>query len=269
MSNNEIALLGPEYSYSYLAGIKAFPDTEIILCDRIEQVFQEVTEKRAAQGIIPLENMLEGSVRESIKNFLRYQVKINKTYTMPIHHCLAAQDQNYDVITSHAQALAQCSDFVKKQRDITAEECASTAKAMSTAAADKNYAAIGSPEAAEYYGLQILYRNIEDNHDNVTKFVAISLEETLKEENLKTSLLLKPKDDKPGLLFNLLAPFALKNINLGKIESLPSGKKMGEYVFYLEIDGNVRDKKVKSALDFLQDIVEVYSLGSYEVMDLK
>ncbi|MDP3698134.1 MAG: prephenate dehydratase domain-containing protein [Nanoarchaeota archaeon] len=269
MSNNNIALLGPEYSYSHLAGMKAFPDKEIILCDRIEQVFQTVTAKKTGQGIIPLENMLEGSVRESIKNFLRYQVKINKAYTMPIHHCLAAQDQNYEVIASHAQALAQCSGFVKKQRNITAEECASTAKAMSMAAANKKYAAIGSREAAEYQGLPILYQNIEDNPDNVTKFVAISLEETLKEENLKTSLLLKPKEDKPGLLFNLLAPFALKNINLGKIESLPSGRKMGEYVFYLEIEGNVREEKVKSALDFLQDLVDVYSLGSYEVVDLQ
>ncbi len=271
IAKTKIALLGPEYSYSYLAGIKAFPSpkTEIIICDRIEHVFQKVTEKKAAQGIIPLENMLEGSVRESIKNFLQYKVKINKAYTMPIHHCLAAQDSDYEVIASHAQALGQCSGFIKNQKDITMVEYPSTSQAMNKAAASGTYAAIGSVEAAEHYGLSILYRDIEDNHDNVTKFVVISLEETVRKENAKTSLILKPKDDRPGLLFNLLAPFALKNINLGKIESLPSGRKMGEYVFYLEIEGNVEDQKVKSALDFLEDIVEVYSLGSYEVIDLK
>ena len=269
MNNTKIALLGPEYSYSHLVGMKAYAGEELSFCDRIEEVFQRVTEKKAAQGIVPLENMLEGSVRESIKNFLRYEVKINKAYTMPIHHCLAAQNDSYKTIVSHVQALSQCSGFVAEQKKVRIVECASTAKGMSMAAANKKYAAIGSKEAAEYYGLPILYQNIEDNHDNVTKFVVISLEETVMEENAKTSLILKPKDDKPGLLFNLLAPFALKNINLGKIESLPSGRKMGEYVFYLEIDGNVRDEKVKSALDFLQDIVEVYSLGSYEVVDLK
>ena len=268
MSKNKIALLGPAYSYSYLAGIKAFPREEIILCERIEHVFQEVIEKMATAGFVPLENMSEGSVRESIKNFLKYEVKINKAYTMPIHHCLAAQNQDYKVIVSHLQALGQCSEFVKQSKT-SIVECASTAQAMKMAAAYDTHAAIGSAEAAEHYGLTILYNYIEDNHDNVTKFVAISLEETLVEENATTSLLLKPKDDRPGLLFNLLAPFALKNINLGKIESLPSGRKMGEYVFYLEIDGNVREEKVKSALDFLQDIVEVCSLGSYDVVDLK
>ena len=139
---------------------------------------------------------------------------------------------------------------------------------MEMAAQDQSFAAIGSKEAAEQYGLQILQEHIEDHHDNVTRFLVISLEETLVQENAKTSLLLRPREDKPGLLFNLLAPFALKNINLGKIESLPSGRKMGEYVFYLEIEGNLREERVKSALNFLQDIVEVYSLGSYEVVDL-
>jgi len=266
MNKAKIALLGPEYSYSHHLAIKLFPEQELIFCTRIEEVFQKIAEKKVTRGIIPLENMLEGSVRESIKSFLKSEVKINRAYTMPIHHCLAGKNKQYTSVISHPQALAQCSVFLSGKNII---ESSSTSKAMAMAAADESYAAIGSTEAAEHYNLQILHRNIEDNHDNVTKFVTISLEENQEGVNPTTSLILKPKDDKPGLLFNLLAPFALKNINLLKIESLPSGRKMGEYVFYLEIEGNVRDEKVKSALDFLEDIVEVYSLGSYEVVDLK
>ena len=105
------------------------------------------------------------------------------------------------------------------------------------------FAAVGSREAAEHYGLQIINERIEDHHDNATRFLVISLQENTMQENAKTSLLLDPKEDRPGLLFHVLAPFAAQNINLAKIESLPSGKKMGEYLFYIEIDGDVRDKK--------------------------
>ena len=185
---------------------------------------------------------------------------------MPIHHCLAAQGNGYETIISHPQALSQCSTFVAGQKIM---ESASTAKAIKAAAEDCSYAAIGSREAAEHYGLQALQHNIEDNHDNVTRFLVISLEELAAGGKAKTSLLLKPKEDKPGLLFYMLAPFAVQNINLAKIESLPSGRKMGEYVFYIEIDGNVREERVQSALQFLKNSVDVYSLGSYEVKDLE
>ncbi|MEK6940082.1 MAG: prephenate dehydratase domain-containing protein [Nanoarchaeota archaeon] len=262
---SKIALLGPEYSYSHLVGMKLFAGKELILCGKIEEVFKAIIANKVEKGIIPIENMLQGSVRESILGLLKYKIKINEGYTFPIRHCLAGQNQNYTKIISHPQALGQCSAFLSGKNIV---ESSSTSKAMEMAAQDQSFAAIGSKEAAEQYGLQILQEHIEDHHDNVTRFLVISLEETLVQENAKTSLLLRPREDKPGLLFNLLAPFALKNINLGKIESLPSGRKMGEYVFYLEIEGNLREERVKSALNFLQDIVEVYSLGSYEVVDL-
>lgn len=265
----KIAVLGPEYSYSHLVGIKIFAKEDLFLCNKIEEVFKSVAEKRVEKGIIPIENMLQGSVRESILGLLKYKMKINEAYTFPVRHCAAGKNKQYLNIISHPQALAQCSMFLSG-KDIV--EATSTSKAMEIAAQDQSFAAIGSREAAEHYGLQILQENIEDNHDNVTLFLVISAdkkkEETKNFGNARTSLLLKPKEDRPGLLFLLLAPFAAQNINLVKIESLPSGKKMGEYVFYLEIEGKVQDDRIKSALEFLQNNVEVYSLGSYEVKDL-
>lgn len=263
----KIAVLGPEYSYSHLVSMKIFPDKNLFLCNKIEEVFTAVAEKKVEKGVIPIENMLQGSVRESILGLLKYKVKINEAYTVPVRHCLAGLHQNYTTIISHPQALAQCSAFLSDKNVV---ESSSTSKAMEIAAQDRSFAAIGSREAAKHYGLQVLQENIEDHPDNVTRFLVISLEEKNEKKNLmKSSLLLTPKNDRPGLLFLLLAPFASQNINLVKIESLPSGKKMGEYVFYMEIDGSLQEDRVKGALDFLQNSVDVYSLGSYEVKDLR
>lgn len=269
MLRGKVALLGPEYSYSYSVSMKIFPEQELILCNKIEEVFKAVAEKKAEKGVIPIENMLQGSVRESILCLLKYKVKINEAYTFPIRHCIAGHSSVYSRIVSHPQALAQCSAFLSGKNMI---ETSSTSKAMETAAQDYSCAAIGSIEAARHYGLQVLQENIEDNPNNVTRFLIISLEETTHAEEtnqITSSLLLTPKDDRPGLLFLLLAPFAAQNINLVKIESLPSGRKMGEYVFYIEIVGSIAEERVKSALEFLKNSVEVYSLGSYQSKDLK
>ena len=262
----KIAVLGPEYSHSHLLSMKIFSESKLLLCDKIEDVFRAVAEKRAEKGVVPIENMLQGSVRESILGLLKYKVKINEAYILPVHHCLAGKNERYSKIISHPQALGQCSSFLSGKEMV---ETSSTSKAMEIAAQDGSYAAVGSREAAAHHGLEVLQESIENNYDNVTQFLVISAEENSIAGEARTSLLLIPREDRPGLLFLLLAPFASQNINLVKIESLPSGKKMGEYVFYLEIDANVREEKVKSALDFLQKSVEVYSLGSYQVKEIK
>ena len=262
----KVAVLGPEYSYSHLVSIKLFPEQELVLCTKIEDVFKAIAEKKVEKGVVPIENMLQGSVRESILGLFKYKVKINHAYTAPIHHCVAGKNHTYIKIASHPQALLQCSQFITNKEVV---ECASTSRAMELAAENESLAAIGSKEAAAHYGLPILQENVEDNHDNVTRFIVISPEETQVVEKVRTSLLLTPKDDRPGLLFLLLAPFAAQNINLVKIESLPSGRKMGEYVFYIEIDGNMHEEKVKSALEFLRNSVDVYPLGSYQIDSLE
>lgn len=257
---SKIAVLGPEYSYSHLLFLKIFKEGELVLSNRIEEVFKQVVEKKVEKGIIPLENMLQGSVRESILGLLKYRVKINKVYTLPIHHCIAGKSEKYSKIASHQQALLQCSKFITDKETL---DCSSTSKAMEIATQDVAVAALGSKEAALFYGLQILQENIEDHPLNSTRFAVISLRETAVEKNARTSILLMPQKDRPGLLFSILAPFASQNINLLKIESLPSGKKMGEYVFYLEIEGNQDHQPIRSALSSLNKSVEVCLLGSY------
>jgi prephenate dehydratase len=263
---SRVAALGPEYTFSHILSMKVFPAEQITLKESIGDVFKDIIDRRVDKGIIPIENLVGGPIRKSIDGLSAYPVKVNQAYIMPIHHCLAAQYENYKLIMSIPEALEQCSHFLA---DKGIESCKSTAHAMKVAAYDPNRAAIGAREAAEYYDLRILQENIEDNHDNVTKFFVISLEETIAGENARTSLILKPKEDRPGLLFQLSAPFALKNINFSKIESIPTQRRLGESFFYLEMEGNVQEERVKSVLDFLKDIVDVYSSGSYNVADIE
>jgi len=263
---NKIAILGPEYSFSHILAMEAFPGKDFLFCDKIKDVFRSIVNKEAAQGIVPLENMLNGIVRDSIMALREYKIKINKSYSFPIHHCIAAQNEYFKKVASHPQALAQCAKHLEGKETVGHT---STSKAMKLAAKDETFAAIGSIEAAKHYGLKIIQENIEDNQENVTRFILISNEESELEGKLSTSLMLNPKEDRPGLLYDLLKPFAKRGINLSHIESLPSRKKLGEYIFYIEIEGSVREQKVKDAIDLIMESAEIYSFGSYHVVDIK
>lgn len=263
----KIAILGPECSYTHIAAKNAFPTAEFLFLDRIQDVFTHVASS-ADQGVVPIENMLHGSVRETLTALMKHKVKINKSFDLPINHCLAAQNENFSKISSHPQALAQCSQFLSAYKKDQLVPTVSTAKAMEQASQDATIAAIGSQQAAEHFKLNILKENIEDNHDNVTRFIAISTKETQPDGPAKTSMMLIPSEDRPGLLYDILAVFKEQSINLTKIESLPSGKKLGEYFFYIEIDGSTTEQNVQSAINSLKNLVDVYVFGSYGVVGL-
>lgn len=267
---SKIAILGPEGSYCHIVSELAFPGGDFLFCNNIEEIYKAVSEKKVEQGIAPIENMLQGTVRESIFSLRKYKVKINSLYHLPIHHCLASQSPNFKKIISHIQAIGQCSNFLEsyRKKGLMIEETNSTSKAMEIASKDKEYAAIGSALAAKRFNLNILKTSIEDNHDNLTSFILISNKENSGVKgDTRTSLLIHPLKDRPGLLYEILAIFKIKDINLTKIESIPSGKKIGDYLFFMEIEGSMEDKNIISALDFLRTIHEVYSFGSYPIRD--
>ncbi len=263
---NKISILGPEYSYCHILAMRAFPNRGFILCNTIGEIYKNVSEGITEEGIAPIENMIHGSVRESLTALQKYKVKINKSYDLPIHHCLASQSDNYNKVISHSQALGQCTKFIFQQKDKKTEESSSTSQAMQIASQNSDYAAIGSKEAALHYGLRILKENIEDNHDNITRFILISKQDNKEEsKNSRTSLMIVPHKDKPGLLSDILKTFKDRNINLTKIESIPTGKKLGEYQFFIEIEGNVKNKEVFNSIEEIKKFNGVYVFGSYEI----
>lgn len=257
-----IAALGPEHSYTHIAAQAAF-DGNIILTRSIKAAFEKVLKGEAEAALVPVENMLHGSVRETLLGLLQ-EVGIAAAYTMPIHHCIAAQGK-YDKIASKQEALNQCE---KKLAEIGKPtiSTSSTSEAFKLATNDPSIAAIGAKKAAEHYGLTILAENIEDNPSNKTTFIEIRKQGGT--QGNRTSLAIMPHEDRPGLLFEILSVFKIKNINLTKIESIPTGNKLGEYNFFVEIDGNAKHKNVQDALRFLETIVRVKNLGSYKMTQL-
>ena len=261
-----IIVLGPRYSYSYNLAGEYFNEKNIICANSIEDVFRGVSKNKNYKGIVPIENMLNGSVRETFLNLRKYPLIILRAFDYKIENILASNDKNYLKIVSHSQPLAQCSDFLRKQREMEILETSSTSKAMELAAKDKNFAAIGNKKAAEHYGVKIINKNISNKNLNITRFIEIS---RTKPKNFrvgnKTSMMIKPLEDRAGILFEILSIFRIKNINLTKIESIPTGLKMNDYVFYIDIDGSLEEKRVVDALDFLRTFVEVDVFGSYNI----
>ena len=257
--------LGPKFSYSYNLTAKQFPGQKIICLNNIESIFEKVNQEKNARGILPIENMLNGSVRESLLALKKYSVCIEKSFDMEIEHILAAQSKKYQKIISHPQSLAQCSDYLKN-KNCQIVETSSTSEAMFLASQDKTLAAIGNEEAVKYYGLVAIKRNISNKSQNITRFIEIkNASKKCSRVGTKTSMIITPREDRAGLLFEILSVFEIKKINLTKIESIPTGKKMNDYIFYLDIDGALEEKRIQDAVDFLETFVKVDVFGSYNI----
>src|SRR3989344_1381557 len=265
---NKISILGPNYSYCHVLALKAFPNSEFLMCQTIPEIFKNVFEGKTLQGLVPIENMIHGTVRESITSLQKYKIKINEAYDLPIHHCLASKNKDFKIISSKQEALSQCSILLEEYKNLGLQiaDAPSTSKAMETASQTPDYAAIGSLEAAKSLGLQIIRENVGDNHNNVTRFILISKRKSdEKLEDARTSLMIIPKKDRPGLLYEILSVFKEENVNLTKIESIPTGKKLGDYEFFIEISGSLKEDRIIKALNKLKTMQEVYPFGSYKL----
>ncbi|MFA6183934.1 MAG: prephenate dehydratase domain-containing protein [Parcubacteria group bacterium] len=263
---NKIITLGPEFSYSYNLALEYYKKEDIICVQSIEDIFEKVFKNKNYKGLVPIENMINGSVRESFLSIRKNPVIILRAIDYAIDNIIAANNKKYSKIVSHSQPLAQCSQFIKNKKGIEIIEVSSTSKAMEMAAKDRNVAAIGNERAAKFYGVNILQKNISNKMVNVTRFIEIS---SKKDKDFlkgkKTSLIIEPFKDKAGILFEILSVFKIKEINLTKIESIPTGAKMNDYIFYLDIDGSLEEKRVADAIKFLETFVKVKVFGSYNI----
>jgi chorismate mutase/prephenate dehydratase len=171
-------------------------------------------------------------------------------------------------IVSHPQAIAQCHRFLETNfKGVEIVDIASTAKAAQMVVTDSSSAAIASAFAARLYGLAIIEEKIEDYANNVTRFLVISQKPSERTTRDKTSLLFSIKD-KSGALHDLLRPFAERGINLMKIESRPSKKKVWEYLFYIDIGGNQQEERISAALEQIaKDAIFLKVLGSYPMAE--
>ncbi|MFB6105190.1 MAG: prephenate dehydratase [Halobacteriaceae archaeon] len=258
--------LGPAGTYSHRAA-RAVAD-DVTFVDGVQDVIAAVAAGDADRGVVPIENSIEGSVTASQDALLEYDVAIGRELVTPIEHALLAQDRGFDVIASHEQALAQCHDFLEAEYpDVSVEPVASTARGVERARADESVAGIAHPDLADSE-LTVIADAIQDRPANATRFFLVVPAAQRARAGGKTTLIVYPDTDYPGLLVRLLEPFADRDIDLTRVESRPSGDRLGDYVFHLDLAAGLYEDRTQAALATVESVADdgwVQVLGSYDV----
>ncbi|WP_035106821.1 prephenate dehydratase [Desulfovirgula thermocuniculi] len=270
----KVGYLGPNGTFSELAARRyrerLAGEVELVALASIYEVLAAVGEGRVDEGVVPLENFSEGSVGV-VQDLLAHSFKdlrLCGEVVLPVAHCLLAPPGvglgQVTRVLSHPQALAQCREFLSRHLPgAELVETASTAAAAeAVASAGAPWAAIGPLETAGKYGLAVLAERINDFVHNATRFVVVGREEGPYALPAKTSLILS-LPHRPGALYEALGEFACRGINLTRIESRPSRRRLGEYLFFIDFEGHRQDEKVREALEALSARAEVRLLGSY------
>ncbi|MBE3113411.1 MAG: prephenate dehydratase [Actinobacteria bacterium] len=270
----KIAYLGPPGTFTEEAldkFIKDLSQVKKISFPTVADVIRSVDRGEADEGLVPMENSIEGSVNitQDILTF-ESEAKIIGEVTIPVKHSLIGKKNikldNIKKVISHPHAAAQCRKFLStnlKDAEIIAAN--STAEAVKILKEENDdIAAIGTKIAAKIYDLEIIENDIEDNKDNKTRFVFIGNSIQPKTGNDKTSIVCFLKEDRPGSLYNMLKEFACRNINLARLESRPAKKDLGDYVFMIDLDGHLHDENIFEAIEGLRKgVYLVKILGSY------
>lgn len=264
----KIAYLGPPASFTHIAVLEKFGShVRCVAESSIRDVFLAVEKKEADYGVVPVENSTEGVINHTLDMFLSSSLSIAAEVYINVSHSLLSRGRLEDIkkIYSNPQAFAQCKLWLRSNlpSDLEFIEVSSTTYAAELASKDKTSAAIASKLAAKEYNLNILFENIQDNPDNRTRFLVIGECKNERSGKDKTSIMFSVKH-KAGALFCALEPLYRHKVNMTMIESRPSGYKMWEYVFFVDMQGYVEDKPVKKALKEMEKhCLFLKVLGSY------
>lgn len=262
-----IGTLGPTGSYSEKAARQWDDKAQLRYYDDILDTVDALLRNEVDCSIVPIENSLEGSITLTLDLLMEHQLKITGEVIVRIKHLLLSKGKLEDikVIMSHPQGLSQCRKYIKnKFKGIEIRSDLSTSHAAKLAFESKEIAAIASVESAKMYGLKILDDNIQDMNENFTRFIVIGKTTPAPTGNDKTSIIVYLEKNRPGALYEILGEFASQNIDLTKIESRPTKKILGDYVFYIDIKGHVEEKIIKDTLTKIKGKVGMLKiLGSY------
>ncbi len=264
----KVAFQGEPGAYSEQAVFNYFGNVQTLPRESFDAVFEAVVSGASDRALIPIENSLAGSIHQNYDLLLRHNLHIVGEYLLRVRHCLIAlpgvKKADIKKAISHPQALGQCAAYLRSH-SIKAEQVYDTAgsvKLLKESGA-RDTAAIASRRAAELYEMQILEEGIEDNPENYTRFLAIQREAIIPEGEAKTSIVFTLKNQ-PGALFKAMSVFALRDIDLTKIESRPLQGKPWEYLFYIDFIGAAQEDTVRRALDHLGEYaLTLRVLGSY------
>ncbi|MGE5173237.1 MAG: prephenate dehydratase [Betaproteobacteria bacterium] len=264
----KIAYLGPRATFTHMAGMQQFGlAAQYVPVENIKDVFSEVERGRADYGVVPIENSTSGAVIYTLDMFIDSDLKISAEIMLEVsQHLISKSGKIEDIrkIYTISPAAAQCRQWLEKNLPgVPILDAPSTARAAEMAVEDPTAGAIASEMAAVLYGLQIVAKKIEDSSSNITRFLVIAPKSPGKTGRDKTSIMFSIKD-KVGALYTMLAPFAERGINLNRLDARPSGRKVWDYVFFLDMEGHIEDEKVAQAIETLKkDCMFLKVLGSY------
>ena len=251
-----LGFLGPPGTFTEEAALLYDSNAKLVPLPSVSAVGSGVVSGMVEEGVVAIENSIEGSVTDTLDLLIHgSDLAIKYEVVLPIRHCLlvqpGAQANDIKVVYSHPQALAQSRRFLEKCFPKAQMEAA-----LSTAAgveevkkSDGSVAAVATSRAAELYGVHVLASDIQETVTNVTRFVVLAGQDHPPTGIDRTSLCFSFDDDRPGILVEVLGELAIRNINLGKIESRPSKDVLGRYIFLVDLFGHRQDPPVREALD--------------------
>ena len=278
----KIAIQGELGSYSHLAAIEIYDNSEVIPCKTFDQALSLTKKNKEVKAVIPIENSIAGRVADVHYLLPKYKLKIIGESFHKVSHCLIILKgnklENIKYIKSHAHAIGQCHDKINKYKlmPIIETDTAGAAKKLSE---EKNMqsAVIASDLAAKIYDLEVIEKNFEDISGNTTRFLIMSSDNKDfiaidKKKKYITTCIFKLKS-LPAALYNSLGGFATHNVNLTKLESFTVNNSFDQALFYLDIEGHFNDPKTNAAIKVLKknpeslDILGVYQASNYRNKD--
>ena len=265
-----VAYLGPEGTFSEQAVYQHFGKSiNAIPCASIDEVFRAAEAGTADFGVVPIENSTEGAISRTLDLLMQTPLTISSEVSIPIHHNLMTLSGNMDGVRSicaHSQALAQCQGWLNQHYpNIMRQAVASNAEAARLASEDPAVAAIAGEIASQHYGLQVVSAHIQDEPQNRTRFAVIGRKETEPSGKDLTSLVLYVLN-KAGAVYKMLAPLEKFGVSMTRFESRPAKTGAWEYYFFVDIEGHVKEEKIRLALAELKDSVAYFKvLGSYPI----
>lgn len=256
---NRVAFQGERGAFSEIAAINFFgPSIKPVLCKTFGEIFQSINNGEAEYGILPVENSQTGGINEAHDLLLHQKLFAVGEVKLKVEHCLITKEEiDFKLIKkvySHPQALAQCESFLSKNlphcQIIPVYDTAGSVKMISNLKKN-NIAAIASNWAAELYGLKIIRKGIQDNKHNYTRFLVLTSEISPDPKSNKTSIIFAVVS-KPGALCKCLKEFALRDLNLTRLESRPSKQKPWEYIFYTDFEKGLFEQSAQEVLEELK-----------------
>ena len=269
-----LAYLGPPGTFSEEAALRHRPSAQLLPCVSEVAVVSAVESGEADEGVLAIENSLEGSVTPTLDALIHEShLAIRSELILPIEQCLIVRPggtaREIAAIYSHPQALSQCRKYIQERLPNARQEAAlSTVAAVEHMLTVEGGAAVGPARAAALHQAEVLERGIQDNAQNKTRFVVLGQTDSEPTGRDRTSIAFTVSHDQPGTLVEVLHQFSDRSLNLTKIESRPSREELGIYIFLVDLEGHRTESTVAEALAAVQAKAHFFRLlGSYPRFD--